>query len=143
MPITSFGGLLNFAEQMEQQDMAFYLSVSANPEMKDLLDLFQEFAKDGKKNITHILRTRRENVTEMILEPISGFFKEPFVLKALDDKNMDRAQILDYSQKLEARAIAYYTQGAVKIKALPEVAQALKLVGKKRIAHTKKLSSLF
>jgi hypothetical protein len=142
MPITSFGGLLNFAEKMEQQDMAFYLSVATNPEMKDLFDLFQEFAKDGKKNIAHILRTRRENVTEMILEPISDFFREPFVLEAGDDKNMGRAQILDYSQKMEARAIAYYTEGAVKIKALPEVSQALKVAGKKRIAHTKKLSSL-
>jgi len=55
---------------------------------------------------------------------------------------MDRSQILEYSQKMETRAIAYYTEGAIKIKALPEVSQALKLAGKKRIAHTKKLSSL-
>ena len=142
MPITSFGGLLNFAEAMEKQDMAFYESVAANQEMNDLCDLFQGFAKDGKKNITHILRTRRENVTEMILEPISDFFREPFVLETGDGKNMNRAQILDYSQKMEARAIAYYTEGAIKIKALPEVSQALKVAGKKRIAHTKKLSSL-
>ena len=142
MPITSFGGLLNFAEQMEKQDMAFYESVAANQKMDDLCDLFQGFAKDGKKNIAHILRTRRENVTEMILEPISDFFREPFVLETGDGKNMNRAQILDYSQKMEARAIAYYTEGAIKIKALPEVSQALKVAGKKRIAHTKKLSSL-
>ena len=142
MPITNFGGLLNFAEQMEQQDMAFYESVAINPEMSDLSGLFQEFAKDGKKNIAHILRTRRENVTEMILEPISDFFREPFVLEAGDDKKMGRAQILDYSQKMEARAIAYYTQGAVKIKALPEVSLALKVAGKKRTDHTQKLSGI-
>jgi hypothetical protein len=110
--------------------------------MSDLSDLFQGFAKDGKKNIVHILRTRRENVTEMILEPIIDFFRKPFVLESRDDKQMDRSQILEYSQKMEARAIAYYTEGAIKIKALPEVSQALKLAGKKRIAHTKKLSSL-
>ena len=142
MPITNFGGLLNFAEQMEQQDMAFYESVATNPEMSDLSGLFQEFAKDGKKNIAHILRTRRENVTEMILEPISDFFRESFVLEVGDDKKMGRAQILDYSQKMEARAIAYYTQGAVKIKALPEVSLALKVAGKKRTAHTQKLSGI-
>ncbi len=142
MPITNFGGLLNFAEEMEKQDIAFYVSASANPEIHDLSDLFQAFAKDGKKNITHILRTRRENVTEMILEPISDFFKKPFVLETGDDKNMDRDQILDHAKKMEARAIAYYTQGALKIKALPEVSQALKLVGKKRTAHNNKLSSL-
>ena len=49
MPITNFGGLLNFAEEIEKQDMAFYSSVAANPEMSDLSDLFQGFAKDGKK----------------------------------------------------------------------------------------------
>ncbi len=142
MPITSFGGLLNFAQEMEQQDRAFYLAVAANPEMKDLSDLFQEFARDGKKNIDHILRTRRENVTEMILEPISDFFREPYLLETGEDKTMDRSQILAYSQKMEARATAYYTQGAIKIKALPEVSLALKQAGKKRIAHTKKLSGI-
>lgn len=142
MPITNFGGLLNFAEEIEKQDMAFYNSVADNQDMSDLCELFQRFAKDCKKNIAHILRTRRENVTEMILEPIRDFFRGPFVLEARNDKGMDRAQILDYSKKLEIRAIEYYTEGAVKIKALPEVAQALKLARKKRIAHTTKLSGI-
>lgn len=53
MPITNFGGLLNFAEEMEKQDIAFYLSAAANPETSDLSDLFQDFVKDGKKNIAH------------------------------------------------------------------------------------------
>jgi rubrerythrin len=142
MPIINFGGLLNFAEALEKQDMEFYLSIASNPEMSDLSDLFQGFAKDGKKNMVHIQRTRRENVTEMILEGITDFFRKPFVLEPEDGKEMDRAQILAYAEKMEARAIAYYTEGAVKIKALPEVSMALKLAGKKRIAHTKKLSSL-
>ena len=142
MPITNFGGLLNFAEEIEKQDMAFYVSAADNPEMSDLSEMFQGFAKNNKKNIAIILRTRRENVTEMILEPISNFFKKPFVLERADDKKMDRTQIMAYVNKMESRAIDYYTQGAVKIKALPEVSQALKMTGKKRIAHTKKLSSL-
>jgi rubrerythrin len=142
MPIINFGGLLNFAEALEKQDMEFYLSIASNPEMSDLSDLFQGFAKDGKKNMVHIQRTRRENVTEMILEGIKDFFREPFVLDVKDGKEMGRDQILAYAEKMEARAIAYYTEGAVKIKALPEVSMALKLAGKKRIAHTKKLSSL-
>jgi len=142
MPIKNFGGLLNFAEAMEKQDMEFYLSAASNPEISDVSDVFQGFAKDGKKNITHIQRTRRENVTEMILEGITDFFRKPFVLDAGDDKNMDRSQILTYAEKMETRALAYYTEGAVKIKALPEVAMALKQAGKKRTAHMKKLSSL-
>jgi len=142
MPITSFGGLLNFAEEMEKQDMTFYLSAAANPAISDLSDLFQGFAADGKKNMVHIQRTRRENITEMILEPIGNFFREPFVLKAEDGKTMERDQILAYVEKMENRAIGYYTEGAIKIKALPEVSLALKQAGKKRIAHTKKISSL-
>ena len=142
MPITNFGGLLNFAEEIEKQDMTFYNSVADNQDVSDLCDLFQGFAKDCKKNIAIILRSRRENVTEMILEPIRDFFREPYVLEAGNDKGMDRAQILDYSKKLETRAIDYYTEGAVKIKALPEVAQALKLARKKRIAHFTKLSGI-
>lgn len=142
MPIKNFGSLLNFAEAMEKQDMEFYLSAASNPEISDLSDLFQGFARDGEKNITNIQRTRRENVTEMILEGITDFFRKPFVLDAGDHKNMDRAQVLAFAEKMETRALSYYMEGAAKIKALPEVAMALKQAGKKRTAHMKKLSSL-
>jgi rubrerythrin len=142
MPITSFGGLLTFAEEMEKQDMEFYSRASAGDGAGDLADLMASFAKDGKKNVAHIQRTRRENVTEMILEPISGIVRESFVLEAPAEDGWTREQILTHALETEKRAVEYYTLGAEKIKTLAEVSRALKVAGKKRKAHLKKLTDL-
>ncbi len=78
MPLENFGSILNFAEELEIQDQLFYATVAANPACAEHKELFEQFAADAKKNITIAQRTRRENVTEMILEPIKDFVRAPF-----------------------------------------------------------------
>jgi rubrerythrin len=46
------------------------------------------------------------------------------------------------AKRLEDRAVRYYSEAAAKIKALPEVARALKLLGKKHSGHRDKLAAL-
>jgi len=114
MPLENFGSILNFAEQIESEDRAFYEILANNPACAEQKSVYEGFATDAQKNIKNIQRTRRENVTEMILEPVKDFVRAPF----------------------------YYTEAAEKIKAQPEVARALKTVGKKRKAHIDKLADL-
>jgi rubrerythrin len=52
---------------------------------------------------------------------------------------MSASEVLEAARTLEDRAERYYTEAAAKIKALPEVARALKTVGKKHTAHLRKL----
>jgi hypothetical protein len=104
--------------------------------------LFEQFAADAKKNIKNIQRTRRENVTEMILEPIKDFVRAPFCEECEGAATMNAPEVLDAAKTLENRSERYYTEAAVKIKALPEVARALKTVGKKHTAHMRKLAEL-
>ena len=49
---------------------------------------------------------------------------------------------MDTVRTLEERARQYYLEAAEKMKAQPEVARALKLLGKKRGAHIKTLQEL-
>jgi hypothetical protein len=49
---------------------------------------------------------------------------------------------VDASRRLEKRAVRYYTEAAAKIKAQPEVARALKTVGKKHTALLNKLKEM-
>lgn len=142
MPLTNFGSILNFAEDLEKQDQAFYEAAAANPACQANEDLFKAFAVDGKKNVKNVQRTRRENVTEMILEPSKDFTREPFITEVPDAAGLDAAGAVAAAQQLEERAERYYAEAAKKIKALPEVARALKQVGKKRTAHLKKLATL-
>jgi rubrerythrin len=142
MPLENFGSILNFAEDLERQDMTFYNAAAANPACADYKNMFEQFAAEAKKNITTVQRTRRENVTEMILEPIKDFSGEPFCEECEGAGLMSAADALDTSRKLEDRAERYYSQAAEKIKALPEVARALKAIGKKHSAHLGKLAEL-
>ena len=142
MPLVNFGSILNFAEELEQQDEAFYTAAAGNPACAEQKALFEQFAADANKNIKNIQRTRRENVTEMILEPIKDFVRAPFCEKCEGAATMNASEAIDAAKTLEDRAERYCTEAAAKIKALPEVARALKTVGKKHTAHLRKLAEL-
>ena len=139
MPLTNFGAILNFAEKVEQDDMEFYHKVSPTAAAEPYRLLFEMFVREGKKHISLVQRTRRENVTEMILEPIRDFVRDGYQLTVDDAGAMDSAAILTAAVELERRAIRYYSDAAEKIRALPEVSRALKTLAKKR---TKRLGQI-
>jgi len=142
MPLINFGSILSFAEQIETQDRDFYTAAAANGACADFREMFEQFARDAAKNIKNIQRTRRENVTEMILEQIRDFTRDAFVESSEGANTMDAAQALATARRLEERAERYYRAAADKLKALSEVARTLKLVGKKHRAHLAKLQEL-
>jgi len=142
MPLENFGSILNFAEELESQDQEFYEAVAGNPACSEHKQIFEQFAADAKKNLKTVQRTRRENVTEMILEPIKDFVRAPYceVCRAAPDMTAEDA--LATANRLEDRAVRYYTEAAAKINAQPEVARALKLLGKKHNAHRDGLAAI-
>jgi len=142
MPLISFGSILSFAEELEKKDEAFYAAAAANPAFAEHRDLFDHFLKDTRNNIKNVQRARRENVTEMILEPIKDFTRTPFCEEFDPAKAKTITEILDTARCLEKRTERYYTEASVKIKALSEVSRALKMIGKKHTAHLKKLDTL-
>ena len=140
MPLENFGSILNFAEEIESQDQEFYETAAGNPACSGYKAMFEQFAADAKKNVKTVQRTRRENVTEMILEPIKDFVRAPYCEVCEIAPNMTAEEALATAKRLEDRAVRYYTEAALKIKALPEVARALKLIGKKHNAHAASLA---
>jgi rubrerythrin len=142
MPLTNFGSVLNFAEELEKLDTDFYRSALANPECDPYREVFQQFILDGEKNRKAIQRARRENVTEMILEGISDFNRAPFLVELGFPEGMKAAELLSAAQVLEERAERYYREAATKLKALSDVARELKLLGRKRTVHRERLMSL-
>jgi len=142
MPLENFGSILNFAEEIENQDLAFYQAVADNPACARYKEMFAQFAANTAKNLKAVQRTRRENVTEMILEPIRDFTRAPFCEQCEEAPAMNPAEALETARRLEQRAQRYYLQAAEKIKAQPEVARALKMIAKKRRAHLERLENL-
>ena len=142
MPLENFGSILNFAENLECQDLAFYELVAANPACAAYKAVFEELAADVRKNVKTVQRARRENVTEMILEPIKDFKRDRFCEACQGAESMTAAEALETAHRLEARGENYYSEASQKIKALPEVARTLKRLGKKRSAHIETLKTL-
>lgn len=142
MPLENFGSILNFAENLEKQDQEFFAAAADNPACAGYREMLAQFASDSAKNIKTVQRTRRENVTEMILEPIRGFTREPYCEACGQANSMNAGEVLATTNRLVDRAERYYTEAAAKIKALPEVARALKTIAKKHKTHRQKLASL-
>ena len=142
MPLENFGSILNFAEQIESEDQAFYGILLKNPTCADQKSLYEGLSNDAAKNVKDIQRTRRENVTEMILEPIKDIVRAPFCEECPGADSLSAAEALETARRLETRAFRYYTEAAEKIKAQPEVARALKILGKKRKAHIDRLAEV-
>jgi rubrerythrin len=142
MPLENFGSILNFAEEIETQDQSFYQLAADNPACAQYKEMFAQFAANTTKNLKTVQRTRRENVTEMILEPIRDFTRAPFCEQCEEASAMNAAEALETARRLEQRAQRYYLAAAEKIQAQPEVARALKMIAKKRKAHLERLDSL-
>jgi rubrerythrin len=142
MPLQNFGSILNFAEELESQDQEFYLAAAGNPACSAYKSLFMELGTEAGRNVQTVQRIRRENVTEMILEPINDFTRSPFCEACEGAAVQTAAEVLATAKRLESRAERYYAEAAEKIKALTEVSRALKTLGKIRKNRLAKLSSL-
>lgn len=142
MPLQNFGSILNFAEELESQDRQFYAAAAENPACAAQKALFTDLGAEAGKNAKTVQRIRRENVTEMILEPVHDFTRAPFCEAYEGAAVKNAADVLETAQRLEARAERYYTEAAAKIKALTEVSRALKTLGKNRRTRAAKLASL-
>lgn len=141
MPLTNFGAILNFAEQLEREDMEFYTRAADAATDGAARNRYQAFAGEGKKYVTLVQRTRRENVTEMILEPIRDFRRDGYQAAAADAAGPDADTVRKAAVSREQRAFSYYTDAAEKIRALPEVARALKTLAKKRARRRDQLQN--
>jgi len=142
MELKNFGSVLNFAAELEASDGEFYQCAARNPACQSCKDLFEGLSIEHRQNEQRILRVRRENVTEMILEPLKDFTRTPFVLECAGADRLDFKEVLKTARRLEARSEHYYREAAEKLEALPEVMGELKRIGKKHAVHGEILREL-
>jgi len=71
MTLSTFGAIMGFAAEMVQQTETFYKTMVQKAKDPILREALQALSEEEAKNYSLMERTRRENVTEMILEPIA------------------------------------------------------------------------
>jgi len=128
MELGTFGAIMKFALEVENDVIRFYTSASRLAKNQKLARLFDSLANRGQKRIKTIERVRRENVTEMILEPITGLDSDTYTPVITIPERPDDKTLQEIAVEIEKKLQAFYNQAAVKVDFLSEVAYAFELL---------------
>lgn len=141
MELGTFGAIMRFALEVENEVTSFYESAKELVEDQELAGLFDILADRGQKRAKTIERVRRENVTEMILEPITGLDSETYKPVTVIPEDPDDGAIQEVAVEIEKNLQSFYTQAAVKIDFLSEVAYSFELLAEANEEASERLSS--
>lgn len=109
MELATFGAIMTFALALEKQAAAYFDEAARG----DLQELFVDLAKSAHKRAVRVERSRREGITEMILEPITGMNGDDYRLELSSDG--DETDLLDQAIGLVETSIRFYQDAAGKI----------------------------
>ncbi len=110
MSLTQFGSILSFAILLEEKLEGFYKNL-ASKENEILSEEFSKRAKGCVKRKQRLKRSRRENITEITLEPIEGLDENNYQLNLTDTTLQD-------IDTLEKQVVTFYFDVTTKINVL-------------------------
>jgi rubrerythrin len=141
MALSTFGAIMGFAAEMVGQTKAAYETLVEKVKNPALRETLQAFLGEEGKNYSLMEKTRRENVTEMILEPVTGLHQEDYEinLKTLDP--MGDIDVLRVAMILEERQRKFFRDASLKVP-LPEVARIFRKIAQKKEENLAKLQGL-
>ena len=141
MALTTFGAIMGFAAEITGQTGEIYKTLAKKAKDLGLREVLEALCVEGGKNHSLMEKTRRENVTEMILEPITGLHQEDYGidLKVVDP--MEDADLLRAALILEEREKKFFSDVSIKVP-LPEVARIFRKMAQKKQENLEKLQSI-
>jgi rubrerythrin len=141
MALSTFGAIMGFAAAMVQQTETFYKTMIQTAKDPILREALKVLLEEEGKNYSVMERTRRENVTEMILEPIAGLDQGGYEIEMKRlDQTMD-ADLLKMALILEERERRFFSEVSDKIP-LPEVGRIFRKMAQKKERSLAKLKTL-
>jgi hypothetical protein len=141
MALTTFGAIMGFAVEITGQTGEIYKTLAQKAKDLTLSEVLQTLSAEGEKSRSLMEKTRRENVTEMILEPITGLHQEDYEvdLKVVDP--MEDGDLLRVALILEERGKKFFGDVSSKVP-FPEVARIFRKMAQKKQENLSKLQSL-
>lgn len=109
MELGTFGAILRFAMDLEQQAADFYEGAAGG----GLEETFRELAQGSRKRLGRLERARREMVAEMILESITGLDGDAY--RADLTPEASEAKLIRQAQVLEETSARFYRDAADKM----------------------------
>jgi rubrerythrin len=137
----TFGSILKFALDIETEASEFYRSASGLLVSQNLAAMFHELTNRGEKRVKTLERVRRENMTEMILEPIIGLDSDAYTFISKIPESADDEALRQIAARIETALQKYYSTAAKKIEFLSEAAYAFEILAEKNAEIKNRLSS--
>jgi hypothetical protein len=141
MTFTTFGAIMGFAAEIVAQTEEIYGTLSEEAEEPELKEILKTLLKEEKRNHPLMEKMRRENVTEMILEPIPELPWEDYKIHYSVQDRMEDADILKLALILEERERKFFRDASSKVP-LPEVASRLRKMVQKKEENLARLQRL-
>lgn len=107
MDLSTFGAILSYAVELETKAAEFY---GGNAQGK-LEEVFTDLAGGSDKRVRRLELIRQEGISEMILEPITGFNSGDHSL----DKVSEAGEPLKQAFMIETVMGEFYSEGSKKI----------------------------
>jgi hypothetical protein len=140
MSLSTFGAIMGFAAEVVGQTEAAYKTLvqkAKNPTLKETL---QSLLNEAGKNHSLMEQTRRENVTEMILEPITGLNQENYRIDLNVTASAEDVDLLKMALRLEERERKFFNDASSKLP-LPEAARIFRKMAQKKEGNLERLRS--
>jgi len=141
MSLSTFGAIMGFAAEMVEQREGVYKAMVEKAKNTALKETLQSLLNEAQKSHSLMEQTRRENVTEMILEPIEGLQKEDYRIDMSLTNPSDDAGLLQVALLLEERAKKFFQEASLKIP-LPEVSRIFRKIAQRKEKNIEQLQSL-
>ncbi len=141
MALTTFGAIMGFAAGMVKEAEETYKALAEKAKDSGLKEVLEALSVEEGKNHALMVKTRRENVTEMILEPVSGLDQGDYELELKGLDTGEDTGILRAALALEERGKKFFYEASAKVP-LPEVAKIFRKMVQKKEGALERLQSL-
>jgi rubrerythrin len=135
MDLATFGAIMTFAMELETEAISFYKKLSEDSPAKLPGELF----RSSQKRWRRLERARREGISEMILESITGLDSDAYSTVSAED-----IQTTDWqkgAQNLEATYERFYNDAAAKLP-IKEISRLFARLAKDNRKRKERIESL-
>ena len=133
MSLTTFGAIMAFSLEMVRYALDTYRAAVQKAKDPALKEKLEALLQEAKKHLVLMEQIRRENITEMILEPIHGLQRVDYEMDiTLSDQTQDSG-LVKTALSVEEKMRKFFYEASAKVP-IPEVKKMfLKIVQKKEM----------
>ncbi len=141
MSLGTFGVVLKFAMELETMAATYYETATTITQNQELKSIFESRIVQGQRRIQTLMRVRRENTTEMILEPITGLSSQKYRPHTECPPGCPDDQLIQLALTMEDQIQQFYVDAAEKISFLSEAADIFERLAEENANNKKRLQT--